>query len=43
MFNPETANLSSAIERCVELHLTVRVIEFGTYIMTGSKPILLIV
>lgn len=38
MFNPETADLSNAIERCIELHPTVRVVGFGTYTVTGSQP-----
>ena|SRR5256885_2543258 len=37
MFRIETTNLSKAIERCKELHPTVRIITFGEYTVTGSK------
>jgi hypothetical protein len=38
MFRIETTNLAAAIERCRELHPTVRVIAFGDYTVTGSRP-----
>lgn len=38
MFRIEEANLSAAVERCKELHPTVRVIAFGEYTVTGSRP-----
>jgi hypothetical protein len=38
MFRIEETNLDAAAERCRELHPTVRVVDFGTYTVTGSKP-----
>jgi hypothetical protein len=38
MFRLEEAEISKAIDRCRELHPTVRVIAFGEYSVTGSKP-----
>lgn len=37
MFTLETTEISKAVERCRELHPTVRVIAFGEYTVTGSK------
>lgn len=37
MFRLEDTEISSAVDRCRELHPTVRVIAFGEYSVTGSK------
>jgi hypothetical protein len=37
MFRLEETEISKAIDRCKELHPTVRVIAFGEYSVTGSK------
>jgi uncharacterized Zn finger protein len=37
MFTLETTQISKAVERCRELHPTVRVIAFGEYTVTGSE------
>ncbi|MBA3767175.1 MAG: hypothetical protein H0W99_09350 [Acidobacteria bacterium] len=39
MFRIEEKELSRAIEAARKLHPTVRVIEFGTYTVTGSNPL----
>ncbi len=38
MFIIEETELAKAIERVRELHPTVRVVAFGEYSVTGSKP-----
>lgn len=37
MFRLEDTEISKAVDRCRELHPTVRVIAFGEYTVTGSK------
>jgi hypothetical protein len=37
MFRLEETELSKAIDRCKEMHPTVRVINYGEYSVTGSK------
>jgi hypothetical protein len=37
MFRLEETELSKAIDRCKEMHPTVRVIAYGEYSVTGSK------
>jgi hypothetical protein len=37
MFTLETTEISKAVERCHDLHPTVRVIAYGEYTVTGSK------
>jgi len=37
MFRLEETEISKAIDRCRELHPTVRVIAFGEYTVTGSE------
>ncbi len=37
MFRLEQTEISKAIERCRELHSTVRIVVFGEYTVTGSK------
>ncbi len=37
MFRLEETELSKAIDRCREMHPTVRVIAYGEYSVTGSK------
>jgi hypothetical protein len=37
MFRLEETKISKAVDRCKELHPTVRVITFGEYIVTGSR------
>ncbi len=37
MFSLETASIESAIERARKLHPKVKMIEFGTYEVTGSR------
>lgn len=38
MYRLEETELSKAIDRCKEMHPTVRVIAFGEYSVTGSQP-----
>ncbi len=38
MFKLEETDISKAVERAKELHPTVRVIAFGEYTVTGSRP-----
>jgi hypothetical protein len=38
MFRIEETEISKAIDRCKEMHPTVRVIAFGEYTVTGSTP-----
>ena len=37
MFRLEETEISKAVDRCRELHPTVRIVEFGIYTVTGSK------
>ena len=37
MFRLEETEIAKAVERCRELHPTVRVIHFGEYIVTGAQ------
>jgi hypothetical protein len=37
MFRLEEVELSKAVDRCKEMHRTVRVIAYGEYSVTGSK------
>jgi hypothetical protein len=38
MFRLEETEISKAVDRCREMHPTVRVIAFGEYSVTGSQP-----
>jgi hypothetical protein len=37
MFRLEDTEIANAVDRCRELHPTVRVVAFGEYTVTGSK------